>query len=147
MRLCNFAVPILLCAFAAIADDDAKKSDGDTFKGDWKALSVKEKGRAAPDEVLKVMTFKFDGVKYVQTVGPITEEGNYTLDPSKTPKTIDLDIKTGMFEGKKQFGIYKIEDGKLTVIFTAPGAKDRPKSFQPAEGDDVLEFVLEHAKP
>jgi len=94
-----------------------------------------------------VMTFKFDGEKYVQTVGPLSEEGNYTLDPSKTPKTIDLDIKTGMDQGKKQLGIYKIEDGKLTVIVAAAGSKDRPKSFQPAEGDDVLEFVLERAKP
>jgi uncharacterized protein (TIGR03067 family) len=147
MKLCNFAVLILLCAFGAIADDDAKKSDADTFKGEWKPLSVKQKGQAAPAEVLTMMTFKFDGEKYVQTVGPVSEEGNYTLDPSKTPKTIDLDIKTGPEQGKKQLGIYKIEDGKLTAIFAATGAKDRPKTFQPAEGDDVLEFVLEHAKP
>jgi len=147
MKLRNSAVLILLCAFAAIADDDAKKSDADTFKGEWRPLVLKQKGQAAPAEALGVMTFKFDGEKYVQTVGPLSEEGNYTLDPSKTPKTIDFDIKTGMDQGKKQLGIYKIEDGKLTVIVAAAGSKDRPKSFQPAEGDDVLEFVLERAKP
>lgn len=52
-----------------------------------------------------------------------------------------------MDQGKKQLGIYKIEDGKLTVIVAAAGSKGRPKTFQPAEGDDVLEFVLERAKP
>ncbi len=30
---------------------------------------------------------------------------------------------------------------KLTVIVAAAGSKDRPKSFQPAAGDDALEFV------
>lgn len=149
MKLGKFAAPILFCfcAFAAIADDDAKKSDADTFKGEWKPVSVKQNGQAAPAEFLNAMTFKFDGEKYVQTAGPASEEGNYTLDPSKTPKTIDLDIKTGMDQGKKQLGIYKIEDGKITVIVAAAGSKDRPKSFTPAEGDDVLEFVLERAKP
>jgi uncharacterized protein (TIGR03067 family) len=147
MKLRNSVVLILLCATSAIAGDDAKKSDADTFKGEWKPASVKQKSQVAPAELLTMMTFKFDGEKYVQTVGALTEEGNYTLDPSKTPKTIDLDIKTGMDQGKKQLGIYKIEDGKLTVIVAASGSKDRPKTFQPAEGDDVIEFVLERAKP
>ncbi len=147
MKVCNSAVLILLCAFAAIAADDAKKSDADAFKGEWKALSLKQKGQTLPAEVAKTMTFKFDGEKYVQTAGPLSEEGNYTLDPTKTPNTIDLDIKTGMDQGKKQLGIYKIEDGKLTVIVAVAGSKDRPKTSQPAEDDDVLEFVLERAKP
>jgi uncharacterized protein (TIGR03067 family) len=132
---------------AAVADDDAKKSDADTFKGEWRPVSLKVNGVAAPAEEAKMMTFKFDGEKYVQTAGPQTEEGNYTLDPSKTPKTIDLDIKTGMDQGKKQLGIYKIEDGKLTFVVAMAGSKDRPKSFTRADGDEVLEFVLERAKP
>jgi uncharacterized protein (TIGR03067 family) len=133
---------MLLCVLGVVAADDPKKSDGDTFKGEWKTLSVKEHGRPIPEEVVKMMTFKFDGQKYVQTVGDMTEEGNYTLDPSQTPKTIDLDIKTGNDQGKKQLGIYKIEGGKLILIFAMAGSKDRPKTLKPAEGDDVLEFVL-----
>ena len=140
-------IGLLLCVLGAVADDDPKKADGDKFKGDWKTLSVKQGGQAAPDELTKMMTFNFDGKKYLQKVGDMTEEGEYTLDATQTPKTIDLDIKTGNDQGKKQLGIYKIEDTKLTLIFAAADSKDRPKSFTPAESDQVFEFVLEKAKP
>ena len=145
MRLVT--ISLLLCVLGALADDDPKKVDGDKFKGDWKTLSVKQGGQVAPNEITKMMKFKFDGKKYVQTLGDQKEEGEYTLDPTQTPKTIDLDIKTGNDQGKKQLGIYKIEDTKLTLIFASAGSKDRPKSFTPDQGDQLFEFVLEQAKP
>ena len=61
---------------------------------------------------MKSMTFKFDGKKYIQKVRDLSEEGNYSIDPSQSPKTIDLDIKTGNDKGKKQVGIYKREDNR-----------------------------------
>jgi uncharacterized protein (TIGR03067 family) len=136
----------LFCALGIIAAANPNRDDGDTFKGEWKTLSVKQNGKAVPEEFVKMMKFKFDGQKYVQSAGDMSEEGNYTLDASKMPKTIDLDIKSGNDSGKKQLGIYKIEDGKLTFIFSSAGSKDRPKTFQPAEGDDAIEFVLERDK-
>ena len=75
------------------------------------------------------------------------EEGGYTIDASKTPKTIDFDIKKGQDQGKKQLGIYKIEDNKLTIIAAQPGSTERPKSLQPAASDAMLEVVLERVKP
>ena len=91
---------------------------------------------------MKSMTFNFDGKKYTQKVQDESEEGDYSIDASQSPKTIDLDIKTGNDKGKKQIGIYKIEDGKLTFIVAKAGSKDRPKSFKPEKGADVIEFVL-----
>ena len=145
MRLVT--ISLLLCVLGTVADDDPKKADGDKFKGEWKTLSVKQGGQVAPEEITKTMTFNFDGKKYVQKVGDQTEEGEYTLDATQTPKTIDLDIKTGNDQGKKQLGIYKIEDTKLTLIFAAADSKDRPKSFTPAESEQAFEFVIEKAKP
>jgi uncharacterized protein (TIGR03067 family) len=135
---------LLVCSLAAVAaDDPKKKDDAESLKGTWKALSVKEGGRNVPEEFLKTMTFNFDGKKYIQKVQDQSEEGNYSIDASQSPKTIDLDIKTGNDQGKKQIGIYKIEDGKLTFIVALAGSKDRPKSFKVQEGADVIEFVLE----
>ena len=128
------------------ADDPAKKDDAESLKGTWKVLSVKQGGQNVPAEVVKSMTFNFDGKKYIQKVQVQSEEGNYSIDGSQSPKTIDLDIKTGNDQGKKQIGIYKIEDGKLTFIVAMAGSKDRPKSFKPEEGADVIEFVLEREK-
>ncbi len=138
---------LLICSLApAAVNDPPKKDDAESLKGNWKALSVTERGQTVPAEFVKAMTFNFDGKKYIQKVEDESEEGNYSIDASQSPKTIDLDIKTGNDKGKKQIGIYKIEDGKLTFIVAKAGSKDRPKSFKPEDGADVTEFVLEREK-
>ena len=138
---------LLVCLLATVAvDDPPKKEDAETFKGTWKALSVKQAGENVPEEFVKSMTFNFDGKKYTQKVQDESEEGDYSIDASQSPKTIDLDIKTGNDKGKKQIGIYKIEDGKLTFIVAKAGSTDRPKSFKPEKDADVIEFVLEREK-
>jgi uncharacterized protein (TIGR03067 family) len=138
---------LLVFSLATVAaDDPPKKDDAESLKGTWKALSAKAEGQSVPEEFVKSMTFNFDGKKYIQKVQDQSEEGNYSIDASQSPKTIDLDIKTGNDQGKKQIGIYKIEDGKLTFVVAKPGSKDRPKSFKPEEGADVIEFVLEREK-
>jgi uncharacterized protein (TIGR03067 family) len=138
---------LLVFSLAAVAaDDPPKKDDAESLKGTWKALSVKQGGVNVPEEFVKSMTFNFDGKKYSQKVQDQGEEGNYSIDASQSPKTIDLDIKSGDDQGKKQLGIYKIEDGKVTILFTTAGSKDRPKSFKYEEGGDVIEFVLEREK-
>jgi uncharacterized protein (TIGR03067 family) len=138
---------LLVCSLANVAaDDPPKKDDAESLKGTWKALSVKERGQDVPQDFVKAMTFNFDGKKYLQKVEDQSEEGNYSIDASQSPKTIDLDIKTGDDKGKKQLGIYKLEDGKLTFIVAKAGSKDRPKSFKPEDGAEVTEFVLEREK-
>jgi uncharacterized protein (TIGR03067 family) len=137
---------LLVCAIGAMAADDPKKDDAELFKGNWKVVSVKQAGQNVPAEILKTMTFNFDGKKYVQKAQGQVEEGNYSIDPSQSTKTIDLDIKSGPDQGKKQLGIYKFEDGKLTFVVAMAGSKDRPKSFKTEEGADVIEFVLDREK-
>jgi len=138
---------LLVFSLATVAaDDPQKKDDAESLKGTWKAISVKQGGQEIPTEFVKLMTFNFDGKKYVQKVQDQSEEGNYSIDASQSPKTIDLDIKTGNDQGKKQIGIYKFEDGKLTFVVAKAGSKERPKSFKPEESADVIEFVLEREK-
>jgi uncharacterized protein (TIGR03067 family) len=138
---------LLVFSLATVAvDDPQKKDDAESLKGTWKALSVKQGGQNVPEEFIKSMTFNFDGKKYLQKVQDQSEEGNYSIDASQSPKTIDLDIKTGNDQGKKQLGIFKIEDGKLTFVCAMAGSKDRPKSFKPEDGADVIEFVVAREK-
>jgi len=55
-----------------------------------------------------------------------------TIDPTKTPKTIDYEMKEGVNAGKTQLGIYEFEGDKFRSCFAAPGA-DRPKEFKGGE--------------
>jgi uncharacterized protein (TIGR03067 family) len=146
MRLMNAVV--LLSAVAFIAADDPKKDDAEALKGNWSAVSLKEGGRSAPEDLIKKFKASFDGKGYTNIVdGEVIEVGAYTIDTSKTPKTIDFDIKKGHAEGKKQLGIFQIDGNKLTLVVALPGAPDRPKSMKPEDTDPVSEVVLERTKP
>jgi uncharacterized protein (TIGR03067 family) len=144
----NHATPVvLLCVISALAADDPQKTDdAEALKGNWKTISVTERGQAVPAEIAQKIKFQFDGKSYVNKLDDMVEEGGYTIDASKTPKTIDLDIKTGDDKGKKQIGIYKLDGPKLTIVVAMAGSKERPTSFKSEAGSEVIEFVLEREK-
>jgi uncharacterized protein (TIGR03067 family) len=144
MSLANATV--LLASIGFIGVDDPKKDDADAIKGKWVAVSLKSAGQDLPDEVVKTFKFDFDGKKYLNTAVGQSEEGGYTIDSTKTPKTIDFDIKTGNDQGKKQLGIYKLDGGKLTIVAAAAGSTERPKLFE-AGADVAVLVVLEREKP
>jgi uncharacterized protein (TIGR03067 family) len=145
MCLANSAMLLVSIAFLAV--DDAKKDDAEALKGKWVAVSIKQGGMAVPDEVVKEFKFKFDGKEYVNSAPGQSEEGGYKIDSSKSPKTIDFDIKTGNDKGKKQLGVYKLDGDKLTIVAAIAGETERPKSTEPGADDPVLLVVLEREKP
>ena len=98
--------------------------------------------------LLKEFRCRFDDKTYTNMVAKeAIEEGTYTIDASKTPKTIDFEIKKGRDEGKKQLGIYKIDGEKIAFVLAAPGATTRPKSFMVDPAESLIEVALVRAKP
>ena len=146
MRFANAV--ILFSAVGFIAADEPKKDDAEALRGNWSAVSYKEGGKSAPDDLIKKLKASFDGKAYTNKVdGDVIEAGYYTIDESKTPKTVDFEIKKGQAEGKKQLGIFQVEGNKLTLIVSAPGSPVRPKSMKPADTDPVVEVVFKRAIP
>jgi uncharacterized protein (TIGR03067 family) len=145
MCLANSA--LLLVSIGFLGVDDAKKDDAEAIKGKWVAVSIKQGGFPVPDEVVKTFKFKFDGKDYINSAMDQSEEGGYKIDSSKSPKTIDFDIKTGNDKGKKQLGVYKLDGDKLTIVASMAGDTERPKSTEPGADDPVLVVVLEREKP
>jgi|SRR5271166_3932779 len=137
----------VLCAIAFMAADDSKK-EATNFKGKWSVVSISQGGQALPAEALKDFKCNFEDKTYNNVVnGEVAEEGEYTFDDTKSPKTIDFDIKKGQDEGKKQVGIFKIEGDKVTMVLGEPGSTERPTSFKVEAGSKVIEAVLERVKP
>lgn len=59
-------------------------------------------------------------------------KGRITLDPSKNPKTLDMELAEdahGYKKGEISQGIYMIEGDTLKWCNAAPGADDRPEKF------------------
>jgi uncharacterized protein (TIGR03067 family) len=146
MRIVNTV--LILGAFGFLAADDPKKTDADLLKGKWSAVSLTSNGVKAPDELLKGYKLNLEDKTYTNLMGEeIAEEGEYRIDAAKSPKTIDFDIKKGHDSGKKQLGIYKFDGDKLTIVAAKPGSDERPNSFTVDPKSDILELVLEKAKP
>jgi uncharacterized protein (TIGR03067 family) len=141
----------VLCAIAFAVADDAKKDDAKKeetkLEGKWTAVSVKVAGKATPDGDAKLFKFTFEEKTFTHVVRGNLLEGEFSIDDSKSPKTIDFDIKKGRGEGKKQLAIFKIEGDKLTLVAAMPGEKDRPTTFKVTEGSNLIEAVFERDKP
>jgi uncharacterized protein (TIGR03067 family) len=136
-------MPLLLRA----GEDDVTKEQK-ALQGTWKAVALKAGGKALPkDAVPDFLYIVGEGSKATGRMGKGEYQAKMIVDPTKSPKTIDNAHETGPSQGKKQFGIYKVEAGKWIVCMTAPGAAetDRPTSFDTKDTRNVV-FVFELVK-
>jgi uncharacterized protein (TIGR03067 family) len=69
----------------------------------------------------------------------------YKIDASKTPATIDLEIKDGPVKEGKTKGIIKLEGDKLWICYSSEGG-ERPKDFTSTEKDGNSLFELKRTK-
>jgi uncharacterized protein (TIGR03067 family) len=139
---------LILSAIGFVSADDAKKDDAESLKGQWSVVSVSTGGQAVEADLIKDLKMAFDDKTYTVTGSePFPEEGNYTIDASKSPKTIDFDIKKGQEAGKLQLGLFKIDGNKLTIVVSRAGSTERPTSLKVEPGSPITEIVLEKAKP
>jgi uncharacterized protein (TIGR03067 family) len=141
VRLVAAFVLLLIPALVwADAKDDAK-AELKKFAGTWKVLSVEADGKKIPDEEREKARLIFDGENVTfKEFGGKDDKKTFKIDPSKKPATIDIEGPAGEKEGVK--GIYKFEDGKLTICASDKG--ERPTEFK--AGDKVVLLVLEKEK-
>jgi uncharacterized protein (TIGR03067 family) len=139
MRVGLFACVSLvaLCLGVSAVADDAKK-DSDKLQGKWSVESGQRGGQPAPAELVERLKFTFEGDKLKVVTGEREREATVKLDPSKSPKEIDLKPSDGE---KALLGIYKIEDGKFHLAIGEPG-EERPKEFASKEGSRAMYFVM-----
>lgn len=128
-------VGALLAADAA--PDKAVLKDVERLQGTWTLVSGSSDGKPLPKEFIKDVRLVVDGYRMsIPTRGVFWYEAIYKLYPTRKPKAIDLTIATGLDEGKIRFGIYRLEDDRLTIALPYLG-KERPKDFSPGLGVDI----------
>lgn len=66
-------------------------------------------------------------------------EGEMKLQPGVSPKTFDVIPSGGPHKGETLLGIYKNEEGVLTMAYSEPGGP-RPKDFTSKEGVIVVTY-------
>jgi uncharacterized protein (TIGR03067 family) len=117
--------------------------DRDTIQGRWKPVSIERGGkpiasRAEPNDKLALV---IEGDRYDWTGGDVPVGGTYTLDPSKTPKQIDLTPNGGPNRGSTLKGIYQIEGDTLKLCLAGPG-EGRASEFTSKAGSRHSFYIM-----
>ena len=131
----------------AWAMDDKVAEEDKKFEGTWIVTAMEVGGQKVPEEGFKEMTFTFKGKNYEQKVGDmLVEAGKQDLDPSKTPKLMDITVSEGEAKGEKQLAIYEIDGDKAKICAAIHGDKERPSKFETKEGSKNMIFELKRKK-
>lgn len=90
--------------------DDTTRSELQALQGTWKTVGLEAGGRPLPTESVIDFTFIVgaDG-KSIGKMGATEYQSQISVDPTKNPMTIDNAHQTGTHQGKKQYGIYKLD--------------------------------------
>lgn len=143
IRFAPTAVFVLATLAVANAQPGAT-ADLKAMVGKW-ALVKGELGGKDVTEHLKALDFRIEaGGKYTATVGKMVDEGVFTVDPTKTPRHMDIKTgKGGPSAGATLNAIYKI-DGDALVICYQFGGGDRPAAFRSEPG--TQQYLAEYKR-
>jgi uncharacterized protein (TIGR03067 family) len=140
---------VLVVGLLVAADDKADdvKKDLKAFEGTWTVAELQVNGKKATEEEVKNFETKltFKDNKLTLTLEGQTFEGTVTIDPSKTPKTVDVKAKNRRGDQVESHGIYEIDKDTLKVCYVT-GSKERPKEFKSTEGSGAFYTVYKRAK-
>ena len=108
------------------------------FHGVWTFELVEAGGKEVPAAEFKGMTVTFEGDKFTVKKGDeVIQVATQKLDPSKSPKTLDVRVTEGLNKGAVMLGIYEVSGDTLKVCFD-PEGKKRPTEFKGASGSQTL---------
>ena len=139
------AVLVLALTGARAADEKGLKS----LEGTYKIATAEKGGKAAPKELTDNGTVTIKGDELIIAFGADDKKvAKIKVGGDAKLATIDLSPTDGPEKGKTFPGIYKLEKGELTLLFTEKG--DRPKLLPTDEGykaeDDVIVLKLKKAE-
>jgi uncharacterized protein (TIGR03067 family) len=106
--------------------------------GRWQSVSYALDGKKATDEQMKKIQLVInpEGKSTALNDGKVFIASAIAVDPSTDPMSMDVTYTDGDYKGTTSLGIYKIEDGVLTIC-RAPAKKPRPTEFGSAPGSGL----------
>jgi uncharacterized protein (TIGR03067 family) len=127
-------VPGLLITDDLPKPEDVKK-EVEKFQGSWKFVKLERDGEDLTNQLGDV-EMEVKGEEY--TAPNIAAK--FKLDPSKTPKAIDLSYTEGPAAGHTLKGIYKLDGDTLTICRALAEEDKRPTEFAAPAGSGKMLF-------
>jgi uncharacterized protein (TIGR03067 family) len=132
---------------SGFADDPPKtpsaKDELQVLQGTWQIASWEEEGKPIAAKAMKDRSLFVGGNIFIIREGDkVHQAGAIQIEPSKTPKTMNLSVKEGEGKDGVMLGIYSIESDTLKLCFD-PNGQTRPGSFK---SDDKNAYSLINLK-
>ena len=125
-------LPALFSMATGAPADDATKKELQLLQGTWRAVSVVGvDAEPMPDEDLRVTKLVIEGNHFSLTTKMLVIFGTFTIDPTKTPKTIDVTLATAENPEQRMLGVYQIDGNSRKSCFALVG-EPRPKDLAPS---------------
>ncbi|MCA8992224.1 MAG: protein kinase [Planctomycetaceae bacterium] len=124
------------------ANNEGTVSDAEAIQGEWQVIFAEDSGRTGPPEAIKDIRMVITNESMTMSIAGRENESTYTLDPSTTPKSIDMTN-----DGLTKPGIYDLQGDTLRICFSE-NTDERPTAFdsQPNSVNDVV-LTLKRVKP
>src|SRR5262249_19043596 len=108
-RLCALALTTSAGAGARADDKADVEKELKQFQGTWTFESVEAGGKEVPAAEFKGVTVTFEGDTYTVRKGDeVIQTARQKLDPSRSPKALDVTVVEGVNKGTVIPGIYEI---------------------------------------
>jgi len=143
-----FAVLVVAGVALALGADDKKddaKAELKKFQGTWQVVSAERDGeKVSADDAKKMKAVVKDDTVTVYNGDKMVAEMTFTVDPTRKPRTMDLEVTRGDDKGKKSLAIYEM-DGDTLKVCVCDG-KERPRDFSTKKGSDCHLYTYQHEK-
>ena len=118
--------------------DAAIRAERERLRGTWTAVAYARDGREVPPEQLAgvVVVFDAEGTATVRSGDRVVVQGRTAIDPTASPKTIDLTFTEGPNRGQTAPGIYEVRGNTYRLCRAEPG-KPRPATFAAGAGSGL----------
>jgi uncharacterized protein (TIGR03067 family) len=116
------------------------------FEASWKFVSIDVEGNMVPAELFQEDRLILKGKEFTSTVRGTTTHGTFKINPTASPKTIDITFTDGPGKDNTQKGIYELDGDSQKICWSAPG-KPRPTEFEAKPKSGRMLQVLEKVKP
>jgi uncharacterized protein (TIGR03067 family) len=123
---------------------DAVQKDRELMAGTWLTVSAESDGAAIAVPRNQRLIVHPDGKIRLEREGNLVGGAITTIDPSVTPKVIDIEVTEGTMQGQKYKGIYEVSKERLKICRSGDRGK-RPISFSTKPGTDERMAVFKKA--
>ena len=116
------------------------------LEGAWIPVAASISGKELLVAELRVKYLVFDGRDYsiVDRSNQVVDRGEYLVNDSITPRTIDIVGRDGPNAGRSMLAIFELKGDQLTVCYDLDGRK-RPQNMQMDEDELLLSITYERA--